>query len=169
MSSAAAKTGKLLYTGALSSTLKRLKVFSLASCGAALSGTPILFALESGVSTGGRIAIGSLVVISSLGSTGLIHFFTKPYVHKLYLGGGRESYDDTYVILPPICFKMAKRILCSNHQPRLRTNHNRFFCSNSANTQLVAETLSLTARPRYDTFKLEDVCVHFLELAISRS
>jgi hypothetical protein len=127
-----------------------------------------LFALESGVSTGGRIAIGSLVIVSSLGSTGLIHFFTKPYVHKLYLAGGQESYYDTYVILPPNCFKKTKCNLCSNHPSMLRPNHNRALCSNSANTQLVAETLSLTARPRYDTFKLEDVCVHFLELAISR-
>lgn len=97
MSSSISKYGNLLYTGALSSTLKRLKVLSLASCGAALSGTPVLFALESGISTGGRVAIRSLVVLSSLGSTGLIHYFTKPYVHKLYMADGIEPRLALYV------------------------------------------------------------------------
>lgn len=148
---------QLVYTGVLSGTLKRLKILSLASCGAALTGTPVLFALESSVSAGGRIALGSVVVLSSIGSTALIHFFTRPYIHKLYQYGAEflsfniKKFQRLNLTNCSFCVSFLGGVKC-------------FRCSSPKGTksnqqELVAETLSILARTQSVPFRLDQVCV----------
>lgn len=81
----AAIAGKhVVYTGTLSHALRRLKMLSLASCAVTVGSTPLLMAMESGISTGGKAALASVALLASCGSTGMIHYFTRPYIHKLY-------------------------------------------------------------------------------------
>lgn len=90
---------QLLYTGTLSHALKRLKLLSLASCGAACCSAPILVAMESNIAMGGKMALTSLVLGASLGSTSLIHYFTKPYVHRLYVEKPSPNVEYVFILL----------------------------------------------------------------------
>eukprot|EP01134_Creolimax_fragrantissima_P000005 CFRG0005T1 len=94
------------YTGPLSAALKKLKFLSLSSCAATVLSTPVLFCMESGIGMTGRIAFSSLVLLAGVGSTGLIHFFTKTYVHRMYLPQAtrHETREPSKVVLETFNF-----------------------------------------------------------------
>ena len=71
------------YSGPLTETWKRLKLFSFASLGLAAAITPFFFILESTVPMAGRAMLGGVAIASSSLSTALIGWCTVPYVTSL--------------------------------------------------------------------------------------
>lgn len=71
------------YTGPLTETWKRLKLFSFASLGLAAAITPFFFILESTVPMAGRAMLGGVAIGSSSLSTALISWCVAPYVTSL--------------------------------------------------------------------------------------
>jgi len=71
------------YSGPLTETWKRLKLFSFASLGLAAAITPFFFILESTVPTAGRVMLGGVAIGSSSLSTALIGWCAAPYVTSL--------------------------------------------------------------------------------------
>ena len=79
----------LIYIGAMSKPLKILKKVSLGSCVIATVGLPallLLFGTDS-VPLSGQLAMVGTVVFAGVGSTGLLHWCTKGYIHKLHEKG----------------------------------------------------------------------------------
>jgi hypothetical protein len=74
------------YSGPLTETWKRLKLFSFASLGLAAAITPFFFILESTVPMAGRAMLGSVAIASSSLSTALIGWCAAPYVTSLTVG-----------------------------------------------------------------------------------
>lgn len=73
-----------VYNGPFAAAVKRVKSLSLFSCACALASGPIIFALDSSASS--IMAKTSIVAtLSSFGlfTTGLMHWFTSPYVLRL--------------------------------------------------------------------------------------
>jgi len=68
------------YSGPLTETWKRLKLFSFASLGLAAAITPFFFILESTVPMAGRAMLGGVAIASSSLSTALIGWCAAPYV-----------------------------------------------------------------------------------------
>ncbi|KAG8776168.1 hypothetical protein FRC16_004603 [Serendipita sp. 398] len=78
------KTSQLLeYDGPLTQTYGRLKAFSLTSLALAAGVTPLMFIIDSSVSTGGRAMLGLTALSTSGLSTALIAWAGKSYVTKL--------------------------------------------------------------------------------------
>eukprot|EP00118_Oscarella_pearsei_P027169 m.310864 g.310864 ORF g.310864 m.310864 type:complete len:200 (+) comp55878_c0_seq1:3-602(+) len=77
-----------VYEGPLKQPVKAVKLFSLSTCVATLVGSPILlyFGKES-VPLVAKVGMVGIVGIIGIGSTALLHWFTKGYVRGM-------SYDD---------------------------------------------------------------------------
>lgn len=72
-----------VYEGNFSSTLKRLKRISATTCVLSLVGMPVLLANSTeSVPLVGQLAITGTAIAAACGSTALLHWCTKPYVHK---------------------------------------------------------------------------------------
>ena len=78
-----------IYHGPLTTTFRRLKIFSLASLGLSLTLAPFMFVLESNLPVFARLALVSIALGSSSISTALVSWCAKPYVTTL-----RRSYPD---------------------------------------------------------------------------
>lgn len=72
-----------IYSGPFSATVTRLKQLSLFSCACALASGPIIFGLDASMSLAAKTSV--VVTLSTFGvfTTGIMHWFTSPYVHKL--------------------------------------------------------------------------------------
>ncbi|RKP22839.1 hypothetical protein SYNPS1DRAFT_25248 [Syncephalis pseudoplumigaleata] len=77
--------GRLIYIGHLARTARFLKLFSISSLGITLLGVPLIFFIKSGMSTEFRTALASAALITSLSSTGIIHYVLAPYVTQITL------------------------------------------------------------------------------------
>ena len=76
-----------LYTGPLALTLKRVKLLSLASLVVTTLGAPTLVHLSSpeSVSEAAKLALSGTVIAFGCFTTGLLSFFSSPYVLRLAL------------------------------------------------------------------------------------
>lgn len=80
---AAAQEDKAVYTGPLTSTFKRLKIFSLSSLTLSSTLAPFMFIVESNLPLTARFALASIAVGTSGISTGLVAWCGLPYVTAL--------------------------------------------------------------------------------------
>jgi hypothetical protein len=78
-----------IYHGPLTTTFRRLKIFSLASLGLSVTLSPFMFILEANLPVSARLALISVAIGCSSTSTALISWCAKPYVITL-----RRSYKD---------------------------------------------------------------------------
>lgn len=94
------KASHFEYTGPLSVTLKRLKLLSISSCAFTLLGSPLIVQMgTAATSVGGKAAIAIGLASFGLFTTGLLHWFTGPYVHHL-----TYSPDEDQLILKTLSF-----------------------------------------------------------------
>ncbi|KAF5326057.1 hypothetical protein D9611_000280 [Ephemerocybe angulata] len=71
------------YVGPLSSTFRKLKIFSLASCGLSVTLAPFMFLVESNLPYSARLALASIAIGTSGLSTSLVAWCARPYVTTL--------------------------------------------------------------------------------------
>jgi len=91
-----------IYHGPLTTTFRRLKIFSLASLGLSVTLAPFMFILESNLPIFARLALVSIALGSSSVSTALVSWCAKPYVITLrrsYPKAGGEEIELTTVNL----------------------------------------------------------------------
>ena len=87
------KDYRLVYEGPLSSTVKYIKTFSLATCVASLIGTPVLIMYgKESVPRAGKIAVGATVLLMGTSTTIILHWFTRVYVHRMYFNPVKSSF-----------------------------------------------------------------------------
>lgn len=79
----ASSTEQPEYVGPLSNTWRRLKIFSLASCGLSMTLAPFMFIIESNLPYSARFALASIAVGTSGLSTTLVAWCARPYVTAL--------------------------------------------------------------------------------------
>lgn len=82
-----------IYSGPFSSTVTRLKQLSLFSCACALASGPIIFGLDTSMTLPAKT--GVVATLSSFGifTTGIMHWFTSPYAHKLEYNPADDSVE----------------------------------------------------------------------------
>lgn len=72
------------YEAPLATSLKRVKVLSIASCGLTLAGAPLLVTLgHSDAMWYAKASIGTTLAAFGTFTTWLLHWFSHPYVHRL--------------------------------------------------------------------------------------
>ncbi|DBB04170.1 hypothetical protein WJX77_004853 [Trebouxia sp. C0004] len=72
-----------VYSGPLALTVSRLKKLSLFSCACTFLASPIIIYMSSASSFGAKASIAFTLCGFGLFTTGLMHWFTSPYVHRL--------------------------------------------------------------------------------------
>ncbi|KAJ3544400.1 hypothetical protein NMY22_g2796 [Coprinellus aureogranulatus] len=83
MTPSATGTDQPEYVGPLTNTWRRLKIFSLASCGLSMTLAPFMFIIESNLPYSARFALASIAVGTSGLSTSLVAWCARPYVTSL--------------------------------------------------------------------------------------
>jgi len=98
----------LAYEGTWNSSVKRVKLLSLTSCLLTSVGAPIV-ALLGGEKVGLQAAMACTVVIFGVTTTGMLHWFTGPYVHKLWHDAdrGEVTLETLSVFAKPECTRFA--------------------------------------------------------------
>jgi hypothetical protein len=76
-------TTQAAYEGPLTSTFRRLKLFSLSSLGLTTALGPFIFIVESGLPYSARVALASMAFGTSWTSTAMVAWCGKPYVTTL--------------------------------------------------------------------------------------
>eukprot|EP00611_Tribonema_gayanum_P004641 TRINITY_DN1383_c0_g1_i2.p1 TRINITY_DN1383_c0_g1~~TRINITY_DN1383_c0_g1_i2.p1 ORF type:complete len:224 (-),score=60.28 TRINITY_DN1383_c0_g1_i2:361-1032(-) len=114
---------------------------SITTCAMSMIGTPLLLALgNDSVPLSGQIAVTGVALTAAVGSTALLHWCTRPYVHKLSeitgRGGGRSS---------------------SSSQADAAVQHDSGTGAVDRARLFKAELLSIFGRPRVTEFRLGDV------------
>ncbi|TEB37693.1 hypothetical protein FA13DRAFT_930830 [Coprinellus micaceus] len=82
-SASATSAAQAEYVGPLTNTWRRLKIFSLASCGLSFTLAPFMFIIESNLPYSARFALASIAVGTSGLSTSLVAWCARPYVTEL--------------------------------------------------------------------------------------
>ena len=104
-----------IYHGPLTTTFRRLKIFSLASLGLSVTLAPFMFIVESSLPIFARLALISIALGSSSISTALVSWCAKPYVITLQRSneGGAEEIEMTTVnlFLQPRITKVSPRTI----------------------------------------------------------
>ncbi|XP_068635390.1 uncharacterized protein [Aristolochia californica] len=88
------KETAVVYQGPISSTIKKVKLLSLSTCCLSISLGPVITfmtAPEMNVILKGAIA--SSVIFMSATSTGILHWFANPYIHKLKWQPGSDVFE----------------------------------------------------------------------------
>lgn len=80
--------GPVLYEGPLSTTFRRLKMFSLSSLSLSFAMAPIILTVTSTLPTQARIALAGTAVLTSGISTAMVAWAGRPYVVALRRLGG---------------------------------------------------------------------------------
>ncbi|KAK9833075.1 hypothetical protein WJX74_006371 [Apatococcus lobatus] len=72
------------YQGPLSQAVRRVKLLSVFSCASAFAAAPLILGLDSGLETlAAKASVASTLCCFGMFTTGLMHWFTGPYVHQL--------------------------------------------------------------------------------------
>lgn len=105
--------GKPVYTyeGPFSSAVKKVKHLSLFSCFVTLSSCPVMLLLdpaslvEGAVATSmtARMSLAATLSTFGMGTTGLLHWFTYPYIHRM-------KYDGTALDIETATFLARKTV-----------------------------------------------------------
>ncbi|WCJ19371.1 hypothetical protein M5689_001665 [Euphorbia peplus] len=89
-----AKDTTVMYYGPISSTIKKVKMLSLSTCCLSVSLGPVITFMtstDSNVILKGAIAAS--VIFFSASTTGILHWFVSPYIHKLRWQPGSDSFE----------------------------------------------------------------------------
>ena len=73
----------LVYRGPISGAVRAIKVFSLSTCGATITGLPVLIFLGK-LSVVGKLALACVLGPVGLGTTFLLHLFVRGYVTSMW-------------------------------------------------------------------------------------
>ncbi|WOL01919.1 hypothetical protein Cni_G10638 [Canna indica] len=91
------KDGKetgVMYEGPISSTIKKVKLLSLSTCCLSVSLGPVItFMTSPDMNVILKGAVASTVIFLSASTTGALHWFVSPYIHKLRWQPGSDSFD----------------------------------------------------------------------------
>ena len=83
---------KLVYEAPFAKAVRAIKLFSISSSICMILGAPVLIlASPEGVSLVGRIAMSSLLILFSVSTTLILHWFTKSYVSKMWFDDKNEQ------------------------------------------------------------------------------
>jgi hypothetical protein len=78
------EAGGYIYEAPFSSAVRKVKRLSLFSCACAMAAGPIILGLDGGPSTlTAKLSIAGTLTSFGVFTTGLLHWFTHPYIHKL--------------------------------------------------------------------------------------
>ncbi|KAH6804883.1 transmembrane protein [Perilla frutescens var. frutescens] len=84
----------VVYHGPISNTIKKVKLLSLSTCCLSVSLGPIVtFMTSSASNVILKGAVASTVIFLSASTTGALHWFVSPYVHKLRWQPGSDSFE----------------------------------------------------------------------------
>ncbi|KAI8109028.1 hypothetical protein M9435_005445 [Picochlorum sp. BPE23] len=83
------------YHGPFSAAVTKVKKLSLFSCACAVGAGPVMLLLDGGTSLSAKMGLAGTLSAFGITTTGLLHWFTHPYVHKLSVGGDRELKIET--------------------------------------------------------------------------
>ncbi|GMH37175.1 hypothetical protein BSKO_05048 [Bryopsis sp. KO-2023] len=82
------KGDPFVYTAPFGKALRRVKMLSLTSCGFAVAACPVICLLPNTIdSLAGKIGLCASLSIFGIFTTGLLHWFSSPYVHQLKFDG----------------------------------------------------------------------------------
>ncbi|KAK3232368.1 hypothetical protein Dsin_004249 [Dipteronia sinensis] len=88
------KDTSIVYYGPISSTIKKVKLLSLSTCCLSVSLGPVItFMTSPDMNVIMKGAVASTVIFLSATTTGALHWFVSPYVHKLKWQPGSDSFD----------------------------------------------------------------------------
>jgi len=78
------EAGGYIYEAPFSSAVRKVKRLSLFSCACAVAAGPIILGLDGGPTTlTAKLSIAGTLTTFGVFTTGLLHWFTHPYIHKL--------------------------------------------------------------------------------------
>ncbi|GLJ30339.1 hypothetical protein SUGI_0600230 [Cryptomeria japonica] len=84
----------VVYYGPISETIRRVKLLSLSTCCLSVSlGPAVTFLTSPDMNVILKGAIASSVIFISASTTGTLHWFASPYVHKLKWQPGSDSFE----------------------------------------------------------------------------
>ncbi|KAL7148305.1 hypothetical protein ABFS83_06G169400 [Erythranthe nasuta] len=84
----------VVYHGPISSTVKKVKLLSLSTCCLSVSLGPVItFMTSPDMNVILKGAVASTVIFLSASTTGALHWFVSPYVHKLRWQPGSDSFE----------------------------------------------------------------------------
>ena len=84
-----------IYEAPFSSAVRKVKRLSLFSCFCALGAGPVIMGLDAGSTFTATVSIAGTLASFGIFTTGLLHWFTSPYTHKLVYDPKTESIDVT--------------------------------------------------------------------------
>lgn len=70
------------YNAPFSTAVRRVKKLSLFSCGCALAACPVILGLDAQTTATAKLSIAASLASFGIFTTGLLHWFTSPYIHK---------------------------------------------------------------------------------------
>ncbi|KAL3819980.1 hypothetical protein ACJIZ3_005885 [Penstemon smallii] len=88
------KDTAVVYYGPISSTIKKVKLLSLSTCCLSVSLGPVItFMTSPDMNVILKGAVASTVIFLSASTTGALHWFVSPYVHKLRWQPGSDTFE----------------------------------------------------------------------------
>ncbi|XP_047073002.1 uncharacterized protein LOC124682351 [Lolium rigidum] len=88
------KDDELVYQGPISSTIKKVKLLSLSTCCLSVSLGPVItFMTSPDMNVILKGGVAATVIFLSATTTGALHWFVSPYIHKLRWRQGSDSFD----------------------------------------------------------------------------
>lgn len=88
------KDDNVVYYGPISDIIRKVKLLSLSTCCLSVSLGPVITFLTSpDLNVIVKGAVGATVIFISASTTGALHWFVSPYVHKLKWKPGSDSFD----------------------------------------------------------------------------
>ncbi|XP_051116371.1 uncharacterized protein LOC127241391 [Andrographis paniculata] len=88
------KDSSVVYYGPISNTIKKVKLLSLSTCCLSVSLGPVItFMTSPDMNVILKGAVASSVIFLSASTTGALHWFVSPYVHKLRWQPGSDSFE----------------------------------------------------------------------------
>ncbi|CAH9080444.1 unnamed protein product [Cuscuta epithymum] len=88
------KDSGVVYYGPISSTIKKVKLLSLSTCCLSVSLGPVItFMTSPDMNVIVKGAVASSVIFLSATTTGALHWFVSPYVHKLRWQPGSDCFE----------------------------------------------------------------------------
>ncbi|CAM0878263.1 unnamed protein product [Alopecurus aequalis] len=123
------KEDELVYQGPISSTIKKVKLLSLSTCCLSVSLGPVItFMTSPDMNVILKGGVAATVIFLSATTTGALHWFVSPYIHKLRWRQGSDSFEAE--IMSWLATPLKKTIKFADIRP---AETNRPYVSFSAN------------------------------------